>query len=403
MVMQRKRVLVALFAALSMAVPLHAASPFGYFDGIVGGGNGGTGVISLVGWALDDDGVAAVDVLVDGLAVGRSHYGRSRPGVTSAYPGYPDSALPGFAFELDSTHFLNGLHTVTARVRSQSGELVDLNSQVLEFTNVTHDLVPFGPIEFPNPDAELLGRCDDENPRRYAVVSGYALDVGVETGDMGVGYVELLIDGAIHKNSLLDCQFKLEKGGLSDCYGLRRLDVVRLFPNLRDAPHSGFRFVLDVGELVGPDGDYVPGRHVLTIRAGDISGQVADIDEIPVFFSCDDPIANEASFGSVGRPRAGLIYQGVIAAQGWALDREGVFRVRVNVDGAFVGNAVLGLPRPAVSSRYPGYPQSAAPGWQFNLDTTALSNGPHTMQALVEDTHGAVTMIGQRTFIVFNP
>ena len=35
-----------------------------------------------------------------------------------------------------------------------------------------------------------------------------------------------------------------------NCYGLRRHDLVPIFPHIKDAPHSGFRFVLDVGALV---------------------------------------------------------------------------------------------------------------------------------------------------------
>lgn len=400
--MQRKRFILALFAALTMTtLPLAAAVPFGDFGGIVGGGNGGAGVLPLHGWALDDDGVAAVDVVVDGLVAGRADYGRSRPGVANSYPGYPDSAAAGFAFELDTTHYLNGLHTVTARVRSDTGEVVNLAPRVLEFTNLTHNLVPFGIIDFPNEDAELHGTCDLLEPRRYSVVTGYALDVGVEIGDMGMGYVELLIDGGIFANSLRDCELDDDRGGLSNCYGLRRFDAERIYPTLRDSPHSGFRFVLDVGALISL-GFYVPGRHVLTIRAGDISGQVANIAEIPVFFSCDEFLANESSFGQVGRPRNGLIYRGVIETRGWALDWEGINRVRIFVDGVFQGNAELGFPRPGVTARYPGYPLFRRPGWRFFLDTRAFSDGPHEIQVIVRDKDGEETVIGERSFVVLN-
>lgn len=399
--MQSKRVVPALFAALLMiSLPVAAAPPFGSFGGIVGGGNGGAGVIPLHGWALDDDGVAAVDIVVDGLVVGRATYGRSRPGVAQSFPGFPDSDLAGFAFQLDTTRYLNGLHTVTARVRSFSGEVADLPSRQLEFTNLTHNLVPFGEIDYPHEDVELFGSCNLLAPRRYSVVTGYALDVGVETGDLGVGYVELMIDGAIFANSLRDCEFDPDRGGLSNCYGLRRLDIERTFPNLRDSPHSGFRFVLDVGALIAFG--YVPGRHVLTIRSGDLSGQVANIDEIPVTFSCDEFLGNEASFGRIGQPRNGLIYRGVIEVQGWALDWEGVSQIRFYVDGVFRGFARGGEPRPAVTSRFPGYPQSPGPGWRFFFDTTEISDGRHEIQVIVRDRFGEDTMIGERFFFVLN-
>ena len=109
----KRYVIVSLVAlALLAAAPGWAAAPFGSFGGIVGGGNAGGGLLPLTGWALDDNGVLAVDILVDGIVAARANYGRARAGVTARFPGYPDSASPGFALQLDTTHYLNGFHTV---------------------------------------------------------------------------------------------------------------------------------------------------------------------------------------------------------------------------------------------------------------------------------------------------
>src|SRR4051794_5846867 len=187
----KRYVIVSLIAvALLAAVPGWAAPPFGSFAGIAGGGNSGAGLLSLTGWALDDNGILAVDILVDGIVAARANYGRARAGVTARFPGLPDSASPGFALQLDTPHYLNGLHTVTARVKSRAGEVVLLEPRTINFTNVTHDLAPFGVIEFPKAQAELRGNCDVTSPvRRYSVVSGYALDAGLTDFDTGVAYV----------------------------------------------------------------------------------------------------------------------------------------------------------------------------------------------------------------------
>src|ERR1700753_285832 len=79
-----------------------AAAPFGWFNGLARPGNSGNGVLGGQGWALADTGVYAVDIVVDGVIVGRSNLGRARPGVTALYPGFPDSAAPGFAYALDT-------------------------------------------------------------------------------------------------------------------------------------------------------------------------------------------------------------------------------------------------------------------------------------------------------------
>ena len=389
--------------ALVMAAPADAAQPFGSFGGIEGGGNAGAGVIGLHGWALDDDGVASVDIVVDGLVAGRAHYGRSRPGVAQQYPTFPNSDAAGYVFALDTTQYLNGLHRVWARVTSLSGEVRDLPARDLEFLNLTHNLVPFGSIDFPNRQVDLLGTCGQPDPelRRLHVIWGHALDVGVEIGDQGVAYVELLIDGAFYKHSLLSCHYTEREGGLTDCYGLRRLDITRVHPTLSDSPTSGFRFVIDVGELIS-SGLYNPGRHTLSIRAGDISGQVATIDEIPVFFSCDTFTGNETAFGEIRRPRNGLIYSGTVPLWGWALDFQGVSEVAIWIDGERFGTALYGLERPWVSMLYPTYPDSAFPGWDFFLDTTQLSDGEHYMQVFVRDDRGQSTLIGERRFVVLN-
>jgi Big-like domain-containing protein len=414
--MKRNILLVAVTLAVVTSLPALAAAPFGSFGGQVGGGNGASSTLPLFGWALASNGVAAVDILVDGIIDGRAIYGRSRPGVTAAFPGFPDSALPGWVYNLDTTHFLNGIHTVSARVRSKTGETADLKGQKFQFHNVPADLAPFGKIEFPNANAELTGDCGIcqrdpltgfapdlllGNPRRYSVVSGWALDSGVNANDAGVGYVELLIDRALYTNNKIDCFYAPETGGLTNCYGLRRLDISNLFPQLRDSLHSGFRFVLDLSQIVGC-GLYSPGHHTLTIRSGDQFGTVREIAEIPVTFSCADFGVNDPAVGSIDVPGNGLLYSGTIQVTGWALDFQGIDLVTVLVDGVTQGTGNVTLPRPGISALYPGYPQSATPGFQIPLDTTKLSNGRHSLQVIINDTVGSDTLLGEVRFTVAN-
>jgi len=407
--MKRNVFLCAFAAVLLASVPTWAAPPFGSFGGIVGGGNAGGGVIPLHGWALDDNGIQAVDILVDGAVDGRAHYGRARAGVTARFPGFPDSELPGYAFELDTTHYLNGVHSVAVRIRSRAGEVVLLPAKNIQFSNVEHDLEPFGAIEFPKPQAELRGNCDlTSAARRYSVVAGYALDAGTQVDDYGVAYVELLIDRAVVLRSDLNCVFDNVRGGLTNCYGVRRLDIERNFPSLKDSPHSGFRFVLDVGVLISSfppaQAPYNQGAHLITVRVGDVANQSRNIAEIPVTFSCDQNLPNENSFGDIDLPLRGLLYHGIITTTGWALDWEGVASVQILVDGFTVGNAFYGLPRPndMALTFYPGYGNIAAPGWRFDLDTRGFENGEHFLDVVVTDTKGVTTYIGKRRFVINN-
>lgn len=385
------------------AAPAAADEPFGFFGGKVEGGNAGSGSIPIVGWALDDDGVRAVDIFVDGVPAGRAAYGRNRPGVTRRFPGFPDSDAAGFGMHLDTTRYLNGLHRVEARVTSKTGERRLLNPVFLQFTNASHLLAPFGEIGFPRPSTELYGTCDlEDSPRRLSSIMGWVLDAGVEVGDMGVGYVELLIDGAIFANSRIDCFFSPagENVGLTNCYGLRRLDIERAFPTLTNAPQAGFRFVMDIGHLI--DFGFAEGQHVLTIRAGDIGGTVANVAEIPVTFLCDNRIGNEEGFGWIAPVTPINIGDGVIQASGWALDWEGVDRVLVHVDGKEVGEATYGFPTPAIAAQYPGYPDNPNAGWRLSINSTQFSDGRHAIQAIVVDEEGVTTLLGEREFVLDN-
>ncbi len=389
----------ALCAALS--APVSAALPFGNFEGLPDGRNAGQGMLPLTGWALDDDGIERVEIFVDGVVVGIADLQQNRPDVQILYPGYPDSAAAGFGFQLDSTQFYNDLHTLTARVTTNSGEQVFLNSKVIEVYNTTHNLVPFGAITFPNAGAELYGDCElDDLTPRYSVIEGWALDLGIEEGDTGVKYVELLINGSLWANSHTDCWFDAAQGGYVNCYGLPSLDIEDLFPTVANSPHARWRFVLDVGFLINIG--YSVGFHELTIRVGDVYGTVANVAEIPVVFTCTEFTGNEGSFGYIDNPENGEQTSGVTEVTGWVLDREGVGVVQVFLDGQLQGSAIYGLPRGDVSTLYPGYPDSAAAGFRYLLDTRVTSDGPHHIQLQAIDDHGVYSIVGERTFFVRN-
>ena len=384
------------------AAPATAALPFGHFNGLSGGLNAGGGILPLTGWALDDDGIDNVDIFVDGVIAARADYGQNNPGVELLFPGYPDGAQGGFGILLDSTSYSNDLHEIRARVTSQTGEQIWLNPITLQINNTTYTLKPFGDINRPNASAELFGTCNLNDPTpRLSVVSGWALDVGIEAGDTGIKYVELLINGGLYANTVVSCFYDAYYGGLTNCYGLPSLDIEDLFPTVANSPHARFRFVLDVGFLVEGLG-YSQGFHQLTIRAGDYAGNFSNIAEIPVVFYCDENTGNEGSFGFIGKPEAGGLLYGVTPVTGWALDAEGVQAVRISIDGVYLADATYGLPRADVSAAYPGFPDSLFAGWSFALDTGAFADGHHHLQVEAVDAVGVRTIIGERYFQIDN-
>ncbi len=417
------------------------------------------GILRVTGWAVADSGVSRVVIQIDGVDVGQAFHGTLRGQVAQEHPGFPDSSRAGFGVFLNASDHLNGIHEVTARVETNAGTEVTIPAVEMDGTILfdgiqevfwsynTSILHPFGRIDFPERNAELYGTCclrgfdggccprddfgtccipeiDDNccprdstgqccdpdepgcpTPIRYSPVEGWALDLGVETGDTGIGWVELLVDGSIRGNSRISCRFNQATGGLTDCYGLQRRDIERNFPFALDAPNAGFRFVLDVGNLI-VNGGYAEGHHVLTARVGDISNQNHNVHEIPVNFFCVENLPNQSSFGQIELPRIGRQFAGPMRFQGWALDGEGIDHVDIYVDGFFVGEAIFGPTqgtRPLVEAKHPGFPDTAAPVWRLaGVDSNLFIDGEHQVQVIVTDVTGDETLIGENTFFVNN-
>jgi hypothetical protein len=402
----RSRILAAMVLLLGGALPAMAASPIGVFDGKPGGGNAAWGQMQLVGWALDDNGVAAVDIVIDDAVYQRALYGLRRPDVTRRKPGFPNSAAPGFAASVDTTHFLNGVHEVSALVTSTNGEQVVIGPvRRIMFRNASHMLAPFGHITFPQQDAEMRGRCSADPTRRLSIITGNALDAGSgeNAHDVGVAWVELLIDGGLALNTLNQCHFNADPSVnmLLDCYGLESRDLTYVYPHLRNSDRAKFRFALDVGALITSN-FYARGHHTLTVRAGDYGDNVRNIGTVNVFFSCDDEAAAEPSIGQLEEPSFTQPWSGTITVKGWAVDFQGISSIDVKVNGQVVGQATLGGPRPDVAELYPGYPSVKSAGFTFNFNSTTINDGRATFEIWVRDVLGDETLIGEGVAVIDN-
>jgi N-acetylmuramoyl-L-alanine amidase len=375
----------------------------GFFEGPLGGGATATGVTGMTGWVVAVNGVQHVQILVDNIAAQDAQYGQNRPGISDLFPGFPDGDHVGFGVLLDSARFTNGNHVVNILVTTNDGRQTLLNGRTIQFTNSDHLLAPFGDLFSPPENANLIGRCNLGDPNRFLTAFvGFALDTGVTEGHLTVGWVELLLDGVIYRNTRRDCHLDVAAGGLADCYGITRHETSTFYPTLADTPNSGYRFLLDLGDLITRLG-ISEGQHEIIVRSGDTLGQQTNIARIPVNIFCLEDFTNFDSFGDIEVGEGPVLVGGTVNIHGWALDLEAISVVRVLIDGTFVGNASYGFERPGVTMLYPSFPNSAAPGFQFLLDTTTLTNGPHSVVIEVQDVIGTRTVIGERHFKVFNP
>lgn len=67
--------------------------------------------------------------------------------------------------------------------------------------------------------------------------------------------------------------------------------------------------------------------------------------------------------------------------------------MQILIDGAPIGNATLGLPRPDVK----GYPNS---GWALTYPASGLPLGQHTVSAIATDSQSLSTTLGTKSITV---
>lgn len=92
----------------------------------------------------------------------------------------------------------------------------------------------------------------------------------------------------------------------------------------------------------------------------------------------------------------GPLNPGVISGSykvfGWTYGTSAIAEVAVYLEGVKIGSATHGLPRPDVPTVFPGFGVNT--GYEYLLDTTKLSNGPHAIVVKVKDASGKVTTLG---------
>ena len=97
-----------------------------------------SGEFLISGWAFEDnDGVATVQVQIDGVDAGEAKYGLMRPGVGRYFPQSTDPQHPavGFSMKLDSRSYSNGWHQLRIVVQAKDGGLHPAPSFAVQFNN----------------------------------------------------------------------------------------------------------------------------------------------------------------------------------------------------------------------------------------------------------------------------
>jgi hypothetical protein len=378
------------------------------------------GVFPVTGWALDDESIDFVEIMVDGLAMGNAVTGVHRPDVAHRFPTNPNAEYSGFVRMLNTTSLNNGIHVLAVRVVDNEGASRVIGRRFVQTFNTGSNLPPFGMIDWPIANHVMYGDdCEEEEDgqlppwsgdvfdpaERMEMIIGWALDVGSRTDFGGVAYVQLLLDG----NILFDTNegsFYWDPAEWDFNYlGHERMDVHRLYVDVPNSKHSGFSFLIDVDYLLLARG-YSQGLHLFKVRAGDRENNVTDIAQLPVIFDCnDDP--DDPSWGDIWTPEHMELVADTVDITGFAwYFSQRIDYVEIWIDGVHIGNADYPLPSPDLNDLYPWMPPfiTATAGYAYELDTVAahLADGEHSLVVWTEDRRGGRNIIGERRFVLDN-
>ncbi|MCP4215700.1 MAG: DUF1565 domain-containing protein [bacterium] len=113
----------------------NAVKPFGALDAPAQGGTASGTAYACQGWVLTPmpnkvpENGSTINVYVDGVSVGQAEYNLYRPDIASLFPGYANSGGSQAYFELDTTTYANGVHTIAMIAVDNAGNTDGIGSR----------------------------------------------------------------------------------------------------------------------------------------------------------------------------------------------------------------------------------------------------------------------------------
>lgn len=416
------------------------------------------GLLTVGGWAVAAMPVLAVQIFADGNRVSKAKFGFEREDVGSAFPAFPNAVMSGFTLSLQLDPEDQDAAWIGAQVVCPNGfghmESVPVErpkrrsaprGEVIEGTTPPPASVPF-PSSIASPQAAPAISASNQQPAHnlkaaielqddplVGLVLPATHNLDQEPEEAGIGaqpeasnpeismfcdFVELSSDGSLKVSGWAVCRTGIvqvrvlldeELVGLASL-GYERDDVGQIFPDIRMANLSGFRFD-------GRAASAAPGSHRirLVVRSQDGGERDAEldvattepsvppvvqgeVDDLPI--SRHEPESRPAS-GQTAEFRfeldAPALSQGVavtpvtgrLTIDGWLLSRSGIASFEVWLDGERLGDVHHGLVRQDVGAAFPDWPNAMRAGYAFHCPPRSLHNGDHNVELRIRAESGA--------------
>ncbi|ACL01946.1 hypothetical protein Dalk_0237 [Desulfatibacillum aliphaticivorans] len=236
---------------------------------------------------------------------------------------------------------------------------------------------PFGSFDTP---------LDNSTVRSSIPVTGWALD------DVGVDSVKIY-------NTTGGGQIYIGDAAMVEG---ARPDVANQYPDYPQNSQAGWGYMMLTNFL--PNGGN--GTYIIEAVATDYEGNQTSLGSKTII--CDNANAVKP-FGALDAPVQGGTASGSSYANwGWALTPQpnsipaDGSTLNVYVDGVYQGHPTYDQYREDIANLFPGYANSDGAAGYFYLDTTAYTNGVHTIQWTARDNAGNSDGIGSRFFTINN-
>ena len=186
-----------------------------------------------------------------------------------------------------------------------------------------------------------------------------------------------------------------------------RPDVETGYPNLPLNSRAGWGYLMLTNFLPNNGGSPGLGNGTYRLHAIAHNAAGASVDLGTRTIICDNAHASKP-FGTIDTPGQGAAVSGTISNFGWALTQNPYAvptdgsTITVTVDGVTLGHPVYNNYRQDIANAFPGLANTNGAVGVFNIDTTTLTNGVHTIGWLVYDNAGRGDGIGSRFFTVQN-
>lgn len=273
-----------------------------------------------------------------------------------------------------------GTHTGTITISdpnaSNSPQKVEVKLEVYKSGSTQS---PYGAFDTPANGSVIKGGV---------AVTGWALD------DIGTRQVQISVK----------FEFDIEPIYIGDAVFVEgaRPDVEQAYPDYPENYKAGWGYMMLTNCF--PDGGN--GKCKIYAIATDQEGNQVTLGTKTVI--CDNANAVKP-FGAIDTPTQGGTASGSNYINwGWVLTPQPNYiptdgsTILVFIDGVNLGSPAYNTYRPDVANLFPDYANSNGAGGYFYLDTTAYTNGMHTIQWVATDDAGNTDGIGSRYFTIQN-